>query len=490
VIKFYFVEFFIIRNSFKSENMGIFNQKNNPKMISQTTLLNFSKASLVKTLSSKLVLSKNNVLHTQPINCPICNCKCIYNGYSHEGNYNLLAKENEIFFKKGQQYCSTCDKTYQIQNSEFQEFNQLIIDKLKNQVYTLLELGNSESDIKYYLENNEGIKISKSNIALIKKDFFTKIENSYPELDNLLKENLEGFIGYDEQYLRIDGKRYYRLVFLNLDTNEVIYEGLHKDISKKSLIKLLKEIFKDSKPKGFVFDMKTMYVNAFKAVFGRKINLQYCIFHLHKSIMDKFNKSMKFLNKNLWTLEDYKRMYMIFNIFYDRSEDLKFIKELQFFRNFDFITSSGKTDSIDKYYIKIAKKHFHDNKLIRERKNGLKRLKHNYKVQIENNLDEILELCKIPKYFPKKVVSQLRKIKNNFSDYTGGIEYGILTNNRVEGLFGSTLKKFQKKTFNIILHFSAFLKLKKLRKKGLSLLKKIPPEKHLFAQMLIFAFQQ
>ncbi len=458
-------------------------------MDSQTTLLNFSKASLVKTLSSKLVLSKNNVLHTKLINCPVCNSKCVYNGYSHKGNYNILAKENEIFFKKGQQYCSKCNKTYQVEFPEFEELNNLILDKVKNQVYTLLELGNSESDIKYFLERNEYIKISKSNISLIRKDFFNKIEDLYPELDSFLKNDLEGFIGYDEQYLKINGKRQYRLVFLNLDTNEVIYEGLHSDISKKSLIKLLKEIFKDSKPKGFVFDMKTMYVNAFKAVFGRKINLQYCIFHLHKSIMDKFNKSMKFLNKNLWTLEDYKRMYMIFNIFYDRSEDLKFIEELQFYRNFNFITSI-KTYDIDKYYIKLAKKHFHENKLIRERKGGFKRLKHNSKEQIEKNLDEILELCKIPKYFPKKVVSQLRKIKKNFSDYTGGIDEGILTNNRVEGLFGSTLKKFQKKTFNIIEHFRAFLKLKKLRKKGLSLIKEIPPDKHLFAQILTFAFQQ
>jgi len=457
-------------------------------MNNQTTLLNFSKASLVKTLSSKLVLSKNNVLHNQLINCPKCGTKCIYNGYSHKGNYSFLAKNNNSFFKKGQQYCSSCDKTYQIQNSEFEELNKIIFDKLKNQIYTLLELGNSESDIKYFLENNENINISKSNIALIRKEFLTKVENSYPELDNLLKEDLEGFIGYDEQYIKVNGKRQYRLVFLNLDTGEVIYEGLHKDISKKSLIKLLQEIFKGTKPKGFVFDMKTMYVNAFKFVFGKKINLQYCIFHLHKSIMDKYNRSMKFLNKNLWTLKDYTRMYMIFNVFYDRSEDLKFIEDLQFKRDFNFITSSVKIVDLDTYYIKLAKKQFHENKLLRKRKCGFKRLKHNSKEQIEENLNFILELCKIPKYFPKKVVSQLRKIKKNFSDYTGGIEFDILTNNRVEGFFGSTLKKFQKKTFNVLEHFKAFLKLKKLRKKGFSLLNEIPPDKYLLAQIFISAF--
>jgi transposase-like protein len=212
-------------------------------MIKQTTLLNFSKASLVKTLNPKLVLSKNNVLHTQLINCPNCKNKCVYNGFSHEGNYNPLAKENEIFFKKGQQYCSHCNKTYQVEFPEFEELNQLIIDKVKNTIYTLLELGNSESDIKYYLEKNYQINISQSNIALIRKEFFTKIEESYPELDNLLKEDLEGFIGYDEQYIKIDGKRFYRLLFLNLDTDEVIYEDIHRDISKKSLIRVKKSPF-------------------------------------------------------------------------------------------------------------------------------------------------------------------------------------------------------------------------------------------------------
>ena len=461
-------------------------------MKSQTTLLNFSKVSLVKTLNPKLVLSKDNVLHTQPIHCPKCNNLCVYNGFSHEGNYNYLAKENGVFFKKGQQYCSKCSKTYQIEIPEFEELNQITKLKINNIIKSLLELGNSNSDIKYHLKRIENISVSLSYISNIRCEYFKEIEDSYPELENLLKEDLGGFIGYDEQYIKIEGKRFYRLVFLNLDTNEVIYEGLHKDISKKNLIRLLREVFKDAKPKGFVFDMKTMYPNAFKAVFGKKINLQYCIFHLHKSIMDKFNKSMKFLGKNLWTLEDYKRMYMIFNIFYDRTQDIKLIEELEFQRNFNVITSHENCNikQLDTYYIRLARKYFHENKLIRERKNGSKRLKNNSKEQIEKNLDNVLELCKIPKYFPKKVVSQLRKIKKNFSYYTGGIEFGILTNNRVEGLFGSTLKKFQKKTFNIIKHLKSFLKLKKLRRKGFSLLKEIPPDKYLFAQMLIYSFQR
>ena len=126
-------------------------------MKNQTTLINFSKAFLVKKLNSKLVLSKNNVLHTRPICCPKCNSLCIYNGFSHEGNYNPLAKENEIFFKKGQQYCPLCDKTYQVNLPELEELNQLIIDKVKNNIKSLLEFGNSESEIQVHLQRTENI---------------------------------------------------------------------------------------------------------------------------------------------------------------------------------------------------------------------------------------------------------------------------------------------------------------------------------------------
>jgi len=458
-------------------------------MDNQTTLLNFSKASLVKTLSSKLVLSKNNILHTQPINCPKCGNLCVYNGYSHEGNYNPLAKENEIFFKKGQQYCSTCDKTYQVEFPEFEEINQLILDKIKNNIKSLLEFGNSESDIKLHIKRTENITVSESYVKLIRKEFFKEVETSFPDLDILKDKDLQGFNGYDEQYIKVDGIRYYRIVIFNLDTNEVIYQELVKKLTSDKLEEILRDLFGQNKPKGFVFDMRTMYVNVFRRVFGNDVKLQYCIFHLNKSIMDKFKEAMKFLSEDLWTLEEIHKMYSIFNIFYDRTIELDCIIKLQnklaFASSFLTLqTLKGFENSL----INEFRKQCHDLKLERIREK--RTLKQRTKEDAKKKLDAILELCKIPKYYPKKVVRQLRKVANNFSCFTGGIEEEILTNNRLEGFFGSTLKKFQKKTFNVLEHFKSFLKLKKLRKKGLSLLKDILPEKYLFAQMLIFAFQQ
>ena len=160
-----------------------FTQKTELKMDRQTTLLNFSKAALVKTLNSKYILSKNNILHTERIYCPNCNKLCVYNGYSHEGNYNPLAKENDILFKRGQQYCPICDKTYQVEFPEFEELNQFIIDKIKNNIKSLLEFGNSESDIKLHIKRTENISVSESYIKFLRKEFFNEVKTSFPELN-------------------------------------------------------------------------------------------------------------------------------------------------------------------------------------------------------------------------------------------------------------------------------------------------------------------
>ena len=349
----------------------------------------------------------------------------------------------------------------------------------------------SENDIKFHLKDTKNLNVSTSFIQNIRKEFFDKVETSFPELDTLEDSELQGFYGYDEQYLKICGRRFYRIVILNLDTNKVIYQELVRELNGEKLESILKNLFGKNKPKGFVFDMRPMYIKAFQNVFGKQIKLQYCIFHLNKAILDKFNKSLKFLGQDMWTLEEVKKMYDIFDIFYDRTQELKYLDKLIFQRDFILLFSNSfEKKNLDKELRKQFRKNCYEEKLKRERKTGLKRLVQRTKQEASNKLDSLLELVKIPEYFPKSVVKQLRKIKKEFSYFSGGIEEGILTNNKLEGFFGSTLKKFRKKSFNVLKHFEAFLKLKMLRKLGKSLLVKIPPEKHLLAQMFVLAFRQ
>ena len=118
----------------------IYDKNHNFKMINQTTLLNFRKANLVKTLSSNLFLSPDNIIHTRRINCPNCNRKCNYNGYSHEGSYSFLAKEENSLFKIGQQNCPNCNKTYTFEFEEFKYLIQTLESDLKNKIYSLFPI--------------------------------------------------------------------------------------------------------------------------------------------------------------------------------------------------------------------------------------------------------------------------------------------------------------------------------------------------------------
>ncbi|MFT4244001.1 MAG: hypothetical protein ACMXYB_00920 [Candidatus Woesearchaeota archaeon] len=260
---------------------------------------------------------------------------------------------------------------------------------------------------------------------------------------------------------------YLRIVLLNFDTNEVIYQELVKKLTSDKLEQILRDLFKENKPKDFVFDMRTMYVKVFKNVFGKDIKLQYCTFHLNNSIMDKFKETNRFVSEDLWTLEEIYKCIQFSTFF--MIELLNFNILLNYKKKLTFVSSflTTKTlESLEKTLIEEFRKKCDDFKLVRTREK--RTLKQRTKEDAKSKLDEILQLCKIP----KKVVRQLRKVAKNFSCFTGGIEEGILTNNSLEGFFGSTLKKFQKKIFNVLEHFSSFLKLKKLRKKDFLYLKK------------------
>ena len=62
----------------------------------------------------KLIISKNGVIHEARKICPDCGIPCSYNGSNKTGN--IVSRSIGAFFKKGQQYCSKCGRTYPIDN--------------------------------------------------------------------------------------------------------------------------------------------------------------------------------------------------------------------------------------------------------------------------------------------------------------------------------------------------------------------------------------
>ena len=87
----------------------------------QPTLYNYNHITLMHEYATqkdvKLIISKNGVLHVERVICPDCDCLCNYNGSNKTGN--IMSRSIDAFFKKGQQCCPICGRTYQIEYGYF-----------------------------------------------------------------------------------------------------------------------------------------------------------------------------------------------------------------------------------------------------------------------------------------------------------------------------------------------------------------------------------
>lgn len=448
----------------------------------QPTLINFSAFSHLNLFSGDVKISKSGIVHSKREFCKTCGTECLYNGPSNKGHH-ILSNSIDSFFRKGQQYCPTCGKTIQVENVWLDNIITSLNNFVASQVLSLCE-NMSEDEIRTHLRNTMSIEISKSTVHNI-------IHTSNEELENLEFDYQlnDSFYGYDEQYIKIDGKRAYRLVFFDYKENKVIYEEIHYRFSKKVLKQVLKEVFGDHTPEGFVVDMRIEYPKAFKEIFGRKIKIQFCVFHLNKLILKEYRDSLRIGKSVKWTLTDCYNMYKLFNIFYDRTYELKQLEKfMKHFENFERKLIKEKVDSyvkkynikgksieerkekvieiIEKKLMKAFRKILHDKRNLRKRRAG--RLQARDRESAKKTFDQSYKEKNI---YPKKIRQRIEKIKVNF-DYFIASDGEILTNNRLEGFFGATLKKFRKKSRKSLMGFTALLKRKRAKQEGIEFFEK------------------
>jgi len=442
----------------------------------QPSLIIFSVFQTMGLFNPHITISRAGIVHADRQNCPICGALGNYNGNSNKGKH-ILSKGSNGVLRKGQQHCPDCNTTFQVENPWLDIMINSMNEFVASQVLSL-SFNLSEEEIMKPLEKTMTIMVSKSTIHKI-------ISSSNEELEGLEfdYEIKDGFYGYDEQYLMINGRRAYRLVFYDLTTNTIIYEKIHYSFSKKILKAVLSEVFGDNVPKGFVVDMRIEYPKAFREVFGRKIKIQYCIFHLNKLILKEYRECLSLGKKVNWTLMHYYNMYSLFNIFYNRTYELELLKE--FMTQHDNFRLNLTDDTIrhyvEKYNIKLKNAELQRKKVIEikerklmkafrtilhDRKNERKRKKTTLEVRdVESARKQFMRIYGEKGIYPKKIQDRIEKIKANF-EYFIASEGEVLTNNRLEGFFGASLKKFRKKMRRSLQSFSAMLTRKRLEQQG------------------------
>ena len=452
----------------------------------QPTLINFGHVTLMHEYAAQnniqLVISKRGIIHTIRVHCPYCGCICSYNGSNKTGH--IISRSEDLFFKEGQQYCPHCNKTIQVKNDFIVSIKQTLNQFLLSETISLREKFMSYTDISRHLYEVCKIRIDSTTLKNICENRFLDFENL--EFDYEIED---GFYGYDEQYIRVNGKLMYRIIVYDYKNNCVIYEAKHEHLTKKILKQILKEVFGDVTPKGFIFDMKTMYPKAFKEVFGRKIKLQYCVFHLNKLILKEYSQSIKVGKKSNWSLAHYLNLYSLFNIFYNREQEIKLLKGFQkdlnnykeklaeiedvgsYKKDASFPKKCKTDDDKRTYLAKVYEnelrdkfmEHLHAEKLRRRR--DKETLKVRTKEDAKNKLDKLI---RIGNWYPKKIEARIKKIKDNFELFTGS-DGEHLTNNRLEGFFGTTLSGARKKGFHSDKALENFFKFQKLKASGIKI---------------------
>ena len=79
------------------------------------------------------------------------------------------------------------------------------------------------------------------------------------------------------------------------------------------------------------------------------------------------------------------------------------------------------------------------------------------------------QVIKLIQIFPKKIQKRISNIEKNFDLFTAS-DGEITTNNKLEGFFGVTLKKFRKKGFHSDKGFQNFLTFQKIKQKGIEII--------------------
>ena len=230
-----------------------------------------------------LELDENNTFKYVNPECPKCGShKIIKKGTITKEKQNILGKTIE--FKEQQYQCKNCKKKFGIKNKAMFDEDKYFIKQISDKIPEIMKKGyNSLRKIKAYFKIFLNIDVSHTTIKN-----WLKIDENIPLINE--KAEYSGYYLYDEQFLRLNGKKHYRLTLYD-SVNEIpISEKIVRNRSPNIIKQFIKESL-DNKPLiAITTDLYPMYRNIFDDL---KIKQQLCIIHLRRTIYTKLKRYKK-----------------------------------------------------------------------------------------------------------------------------------------------------------------------------------------------------
>jgi hypothetical protein len=357
-----------------------------------------------------------------PPSCPQCGKRMSHNGYN---KYHIL---DLSIIKLGRYHCRICSISSQEKNIFLDEI-KFEISKIFTGLYQVLR----NHDVSYQGISEVMDYLIPQSRDTICRDFSDSVASvQLPEPSPIQ------IIHYDEQHPKAGRSQKYRLTLLNGVTREVIAEELSDNKSQEAIKsffkKNLKEAIEKSTPVFIVTDMGKGYKELIADVFNGKAIHQYCTLHLNQNIAKEFSRKCP--------MKDELIKYRLFNIFYDRDEELDYLERVcEDEASIDF-----KDEEKENEWRKKAKIRFHgflhEQELKRRRAHKNLRQRTDYESHVIMN-----ELLKEAKSFSLIVQRRLEKIQKDWNHFTAfqRVDDAPATNNAIENYYSTSLKGQSKK---------------------------------------------
>jgi hypothetical protein len=376
-----------------------------------------------------------------PPACPQCGKRMSHNGYN---KYHIL---DLAIIKLGRYHCKKCNISFQEENIFFGNM-KFEISKILTGLYQVLR----NHDVSY-----QGISEVMDYLIPQSRDTICRNFSNSVASVQLPETSSIQIIHYDEQHPKAGRSQKYRLTLLNGVSHEVIAEELSDNKSQeviKSFFKNnLKEVIEKSTPVFIVTDQGNGYAELIADVFNGNAIHQYCTFHLNQNIAKEFSRKCP--------MKDELIKYRLFNIFYDRDDELNYLKKLCE----EEASINFKDEKEENEWRKKAKIRFHgflhEQELMRRRAHKDLRLRTYYESHVIMN-----ELLNDAHSFSLIVQRRLEKIQKDWIHFTAfqRVDDAPATNNAIENYYSTSLKGQSKKQLRSDTGINIHMKLSSMKR--------------------------
>ncbi len=370
---------------------------------------------------------------------PLCHCGVQMN---HNG-YNTYTKKGLGRIKIGKYLCPSCENTYEEDRSFWED--------LKNELFSIL--GEFFQRLRALHNSYQGISWVSELIFPRGKDTVYREFNQAVEEAEVPPAEGTQIVHYDEQFPKKGRSQKYRLTLLD-GKGMVVGEKLHSRKDPETIKEFLRRYLDPHKFTFVVTDLYSSYPEVFEEFFGENMIHQLCLLHLNKRIVKDFPSKP--------SIEQLLVKYRLFNIFYNREQEIEFLKAMV--EKEREVKANGNEY---KDWLKKARSAF--NSFIHELELKRRRAKRNLEQRsYKSSLEVFKGLMNELHSFDRKVRKRLRKIEKNWDRFTAFhfVKGAPATNNLMENYYSTSLKTHRKKQFRTEKGIENQMKLSQLKRAG------------------------